>query len=145
MSVVLGESRTARAVAVGMTQLLELDGDTLEAMCIERPEIAIRMIQRLAIRLISAERRLSAMGLDELVGPLVRHLSRISTASIDNELRFTTTLQELASGCELSMQETHQALHLLMDQQLIRLVGDELVAPDRVALGQAMTRFVDTD
>jgi hypothetical protein len=39
------------------------------------------------------------------------------------------------------MQETHQALHQLMDQQLIRLVGDELVAPDRSALNQAMRRF----
>ena len=75
MSVVLGEARTARAVAVGRTALLELDGETLEAMCIERPEIAIRMIKGLAIRLIAAERRLAALGLDELVGPLVRYLS----------------------------------------------------------------------
>jgi CRP-like cAMP-binding protein len=141
MSVVLGESRTARAVAVGPTELLELDGETLEAMCIERPEIAIRMIQRLAIRLISAERRLSALGLDELVGPLVRHLTSLSENVVENELRLTTTLRELAAGSALSMQETHQALHQLMDQQLIRLVGDELVAPDRSALNEAMTRF----
>jgi CRP-like cAMP-binding protein len=141
MSVVLGESRTARAVAVGTTTLLELDGETLEAMCIERPEIAIRMIQRLAIRLIAAERRLAALGLDELVGPLVRHLGTLADDSTAGELRLTTTLSELATGCALSMQETHQALHQLMDQQLIRLVGDELVVPDRVALGDAMTRF----
>jgi len=145
MSVVLGESRTARAVAVGRTELLELDGETLEAMCIERPEIAIRLIQRLAIRLISAERRLSAMGLDELVGPLVRYLASQATDSTDRQLRLTTTLKELAAGCELSMQETHQALHQLMDQQLIRLVGDELVAPDRAALSAAMTRFAATE
>jgi CRP/FNR family cyclic AMP-dependent transcriptional regulator len=145
MSVVLAESRTARAVAIGSTALLELDGETLEAMCIERPEIAIRMIQRLAIRLIAAERRLAALGLDELVGPLVRHLATLSDDSGSGELRLTTTLRELATGCALSMQETHQALHQLMDQQLIRLVGDELVAPDRVALGDAMTRFAGSD
>lgn len=144
MSVVLGESRTARAVAVGPTQLLELDGETLEAMCIERPEIAIRMIQRLAIRLIAAERRLAAMGLDELVGPLVRHLATLARNSVDDEMRLTTTLRELAAGCQLSMQETHQALHQLMDQQLIRLVGDELVAPDRAALNQAVARFASS-
>jgi CRP-like cAMP-binding protein len=141
MSVVLGETRTARAVAVGEAVLLVLDGETLEAMCIERPEIAIRMIQRLAIRLIAAERRLAAMGLDELVGPLVRHLASLAENSVDDELRLTTTLRELASRCSLTMQETHQALHQLMDQQLIRLVGDELVAPDRSALNQAMRRF----
>ena len=143
MSVVLGEARTASAVSVGRTELLELDGETLEAMCIERPEIAIRMIQRLAIRLIGAERRLAALGLDELVGPLIRYLSVRAANDLDEELRLRTTLRELASGCKLTLQETHQALHELMDQKLIRLVGDELIAPDPAALSTAMTRFVE--
>ncbi len=141
MSAVLGEVRTARAVAVGPTELLELDGETLEAMCLERPEIAIRMIQRLALRLIAAERRLAALGLDELVGPLVRHLDHVAQMTQGDELRLRTTLRELASHCEMTMQEAHQALHQLMDQKLVRLVGDELVAPDVAALGAAMTRF----
>ena len=144
MSVVLGEARTARAVAVGRTELLELDGETLEAMCIERPEIAIRMIQRLAIRLIGAERRLAALGLDELVGPLVRYLSDRAANALDEELRLNTTLRELASGCKLTLLETHQALHQLMDQKLVRLVGDELIAPDPAALSTALTRFAES-
>ncbi len=143
MSVVLGEARTARAAAVGSAELLELDGETLEAMCIERPEIAIRMIQRLAVRLIGAERRLAALGLDELVGPLVRYLSGQAADDLEEELRINTSLRELASGCELTLQETHQALHQLMDQKLIRLVGDELIAPDRSALSTAMTKFAE--
>jgi CRP-like cAMP-binding protein len=143
MSVVLGETRTARAVAVGHTELLELDGETLEVMCIERPEIAIRLIQRLAVRLIAAERRLAALGLDELVGPLVRYLSGQAGDDLEEELRITTSLRELASGCALTMRETHQALHQLMDQKLIRLVGNELVAPDRRALSTAMTKFAE--
>jgi len=141
MSVVLGEARTARAVAVGPTELLELDGETLEAMCMERPEIAIRMIQRLALRLIGAERRLAALGLDELVGPLVRYLAAQSEPDSEEELRIRTSLRELAAGSDLTLQETHQALHQLMDQKLIRLVEDELIASDRAALAAAMTRF----
>lgn len=145
MSVVLGESRTARAVAVGETELLELDGETLEGMCVERPEIAIRMIQRLAERLIGAERRLAALGLDELVAPLVRYLAREAGASDEeDEIRLRTSLRSLAEGASLSMQETHEALHQLMDRKLIRLVDDELIAPDRAALGAAMTRFAET-
>jgi len=145
MSVVLGEPRNARAVAVGSTELLELDGETFESMCIERPEIAIRMIQRLATRLIAAERRLSALGLDDLVGPLVRYLAAAAEAGgqDEEELRVATTLRVLAQECELSLTETHQALHQLMDEKLIRLVGDELIAPDRGALRAAMTRFAD--
>lgn len=143
MSVVLGETRTARAVARGATELLVLDGETLESMCIERPEIAIRMIQRLALRLIAAERRLAALGLDELVGPLVRYLSNRAGPDADEELRFETSLRELAAGCELTLQETHQALHELMDQKLVRVVGSELVAPDPAALSSAMSRLAE--
>lgn len=143
MSVVLGETRTARAVAVGPTTLLELDGDTLEAMCIERPEIAIRMIQRLATRLISAERRLAAMGLDELVGPLVRYLASQAGPDPDAEIRMNTSLRELAAGAELSLAEAHQALHQLIDEKLVRLVEDELIAPDPAALGAAIHRFAE--
>lgn len=143
MSVVLGEARTARAVARGRTELLVLDGETLESMCIERPEIAIRMIQRLAVRLIAAERRLAALGLDELVGPLVRHLAARAGQDLDEELRLTTSLRELASDCDLTLQEMHQALHQLMDQKLVRIVGDELIAPDPAALSTAMTRFAE--
>jgi len=143
MSVVLGEARTARAVAVGKAELLELDGETLEAMCIERPEIAIRMIQRLAVRLIGAERRLAVLGLDELVAPLIRYLSKQAGDNIEEELRISTSLRELAAGSELTLQETHEALHQLMDQKLIRLVGDELVAPDRNALSAAITKFAE--
>ncbi len=143
MSIVLGESRTARAVACGPTALLELDGETLEAMCVERPEIGIRMIQRLAMRLIGAERRLAALGLDELVGPLVRFLATQPYGENEDELRMRTTLRELSQGCELSMSETHQALHQLMDQKLLRLVEDELIAPDRAVLSAALTKFAE--
>ena len=141
MSVVLGEARTARAVALGETDLLELDGETFEGMCIERPEIAIRVIQRLATRLIAAERRLAALGLDELVGPLVRYLSAQAEPASDAELRMHTSLRDLAASCQLSLRETHQALHQLMDQKLIRLVDNELVASDRAALSAAMSKF----
>ena len=141
MSVVLGEARTARAVAVGATEILEIDGETFELMCMERPEIGVRMIQRLATRLIGAERRLAALGLDELVGPLVRFLATRPVGENEDELRLRTSLRELSAGCDLSMEETHQALHQLMDQKLLRLVEDELVAPDRAALTTALTRF----
>lgn len=142
MSVVLGEPRSARAVAIGGTELLELDAETLEAMCIDQPEIAIRMIQRLAVRLIAAERRLAALGLDELVAPLIRYLAAQADArECEDELRLRTSLRELATGCQLSLHETYQALHQLMDQKLLRVNADELVVPDCSALSTALLRF----
>jgi CRP-like cAMP-binding protein len=146
MSVVLGEPRSARAVAIGDTELLELDAETLEAMCIEQPEIAIRMIQRLAVRLIAAERRLAALGLDELVAPLIRYLAaQADVHDCEDELRLPTSLRELATGCQLSLHETYQALHQLMDQKLVRVTTDGIIVPDCSALSTALTRFSASD
>jgi CRP/FNR family cyclic AMP-dependent transcriptional regulator len=145
MSVVLGEPRTARALSVGPSELLELDGATLESMCIEQPEIAIRLIQRLALRLIAAERRLAALGLDELVAPLIRYLvGEADVRDCEDELHLASSLRGLAAGAQLSLHETYQALHQLMDQKLVRVSGDEIVVPDCAALGSALTRFSAT-
>jgi CRP-like cAMP-binding protein len=139
MSVVLGESRTARAVAVCKTRLLELDGETLEAMCVERPEIAIRLMSRLAARLIDSERRLSALGVDDLMRPLVRAMVRRAEPSdADDGIRMPGTLGALADEAGLSMLEAHRALHQLLDQKLVRLVDDVLVAKDVDSLSSSL-------
>jgi CRP-like cAMP-binding protein len=138
MSVVIGERRSARAVAVRPCRVLELDGETLEAMCIERPEIAIRIISRLTTRLIDSERRLAALGIDDLLRPIVRSLVRDATPDPKHGVRISTTLQRLAGDAGLSMLETHRALHQLLDQKLVRLVDDVLVAKDVETLSSCL-------
>jgi CRP-like cAMP-binding protein len=138
MSVVIGECRSARAIAVGATRLLELDGETLEAMCIERPEIAIRIIRRLTTRLIESERRLAALGIDDLLRPVVRALLRDAKTDPEFGVRIPTTLRKLAGDAGLSLFETHRALHQLLDQKLVRLVDDALVARDVESLSSCL-------
>ena len=58
-----------------------------------------------------------------------------------DELRVETSLRQLSVGSELSLVETHEALHQLMDQKLVRLDGQALIAPDRAALASALTRL----
>lgn len=130
MSVILGEARTARAVATRQAKLLELDAATLEGMCVDRPEIAIRLLQLLTGRLIEAERRLSALGIDDLLRPLIRALVRQAKSDPDSGIRIETSLRALSQDAGLSMAETHQALHQLLDQKAVRLVNDVLHAKD---------------
>jgi len=130
MSVVIGEGRNARAQAIGRARLLELDGETLEAMCIERPEVAIRIIRRLTSRLIESERRLAALGVDDLLRPVVGALVREAEPDSEHGIRIVTTLRKLAADAGLSLFETHRALHQLLDQKRVRLVEDVLVAKD---------------
>jgi CRP/FNR family cyclic AMP-dependent transcriptional regulator len=137
LSVVAGQRRSTRAVAVKQTRVLQLDRETLEAMCLAQPEIAIRMIRILVARLIEAERRLAMLGADDLLRPVVRALVRAAEPAGDNGgsgFRIATTLRQLAEQAGLSMLESHRALHQLFDRKLLQLVDDCLEVPDLEAL-----------
>jgi CRP/FNR family cyclic AMP-dependent transcriptional regulator len=138
LGVVLGAPRTSRAVAVSQTRLIALDRATLEGMIVDQPEIAIRMIRVLVSRLIEAERRLAGLGVDDLLRPLVRALLRHGRPEGKGGLRASIKLRELAATAGLSMLEAHRALHQLLDRELVELVNDELVIPDREALCAAL-------
>ncbi len=137
MSVVLGGVRTVRASVLCETHLLELDAQTLQEMCLERPEIAIRMIRRLAGRVIELEGRLSALGIDDLLRPVVRVLVRQAEDSAEGA-RIPTSLRRLASEAGLSLLDAHRALQQLLERKLLRFVDDVLVSPDLDALSACL-------
>jgi CRP/FNR family cyclic AMP-dependent transcriptional regulator len=132
LGVVLGERVPTRAIAVKPTRVLQLDRETLEAMCLAQPEIAIRMIRVLVSRLIEAERRLAALGAEDQLRPLVRSLVRHAQPAEGAAagVRIPTTLRKLSEEAGLSLLETHRALHQLLDRKLIQLVDDCLIAAD---------------
>jgi CRP/FNR family transcriptional regulator len=137
IAVLLGRERTARAIAATDARVLQLDRATFEAMCADRPEIAMRVIQRLAERAIELEQRLSALGVDDLLRPVVRVLLRAAQPG-EKTVRVATTLRKLANAAGLRMLEAHRALNQLIDQKLVRLVDDELEIRDLEALAAAL-------
>jgi len=126
----LGRARGARAVAATDARLLRLDRATFRAMCLERPEIAVQVIERLARRSADLERRLAALGMNDLVRPVARGL----LDSAAGKGGATTSLRGLAEAAGLSLRETHRGLQELFDRKLVRLVDDALRIPDRGAL-----------
>jgi len=137
LGVVMGEPRSSRAVAVNTTRLIALDRETLEAMCMEQPVIAIRMIRVLVSRLIEAERRLAALGVDDLMRPIVRSLLYHGEPH-GQGMRVEARLADLADSAGLSMLEAHRALHQLLDRKLVVLEEDVLQIPDCEALGGSL-------
>jgi len=137
MGVLLGRPRAVRAVAVSDSRLLELDAATFEEMCVAQPEIAIRVIQRLAARVIDLEQRLAALGVDDLLRPVVRVLVRRADRQKGGS-KLATTLRRLAGEAGLSLLEAHRALGQLLDRKLVRLVDDTLVIPDFEALSACL-------
>lgn len=140
LGVVLGRPCATRAVAVRSTRLLELDRDTLESMCLEQPAIAIRLLRVVVSRLIEAERRLAALGVDDLLRPVVRGLVRRAEPNPQGGVRIPTTLRRLAEDAGLSMFQTHRALHQLMDSKLVSLEDDCLFASDLDSLSACLDR-----
>ena len=143
LSVVAGQRRSTRAVAVKQTRVLELDRATLEAMCLAQPEIAMRMIRILVSRLIEAENRLAMLGVDDLLRPVVRALVRAAEPAGENGgsgFRIFRTLRQLAEQAGLSMLEAHRALHQLFDRKLLQLVEDHLEVADLEALAGCLDR-----
>jgi CRP-like cAMP-binding protein len=134
LGLVAGERRSTRAVAVNTTRLIALDRETLEVMCLEQPVIAIRMIRVLVSRLVEAERRLAALGVDDLMRPVVRSLLRLGVAENGSGMRIDAKLRAIASAAGLSMLEVHRALHQLFDRKLATLEDDVLRIPDCEAL-----------
>jgi CRP-like cAMP-binding protein len=135
MAVLLGRPHTSSARALTDGRLLELDGSTFEAMCVEQPEIAIRVIQRLAGRTIDLERRLAALGFDDLVRPVIRVVLRRAERE---GTQLETSLRELAGEAGLSLPEAHRGLSQLFDQRLLKLVGEMLEIPDLGALSDSL-------
>jgi CRP-like cAMP-binding protein len=134
LGVVLGGPRTARAVAVDTARVIALDRETLESMCMEQPEIAIRMIRVLVSRLIEAERRLAALDMDDLLQPVVGVLLRHAEPATEDGMRVPLNLRQLAEAVGLSMLEAHRGLQQLVDRKLVQIVDDQLMLSDREGL-----------
>ncbi|MEN8181060.1 MAG: Crp/Fnr family transcriptional regulator [Myxococcota bacterium] len=132
-SVLLGGHRRLRATAVSSARLLELEGATLQAMCLDRPEIALRLVRKLAGRVIDLEQRLSALGVDDLLRPVVRVFARRAEPG-EEGARVAIPLRRIAHESGLSMLEAHRALQQLLEERLVKLVDDVLHIPDLDAL-----------
>jgi CRP/FNR family cyclic AMP-dependent transcriptional regulator len=138
MGLLTGRRRTMRAVAASEARVLALDRVTLEAMCMERPEIGLRLIRRLVTRLTDLEQRLSALGADDMLRPVVRVLVQRAEMGGAGERRVDTTLRQIANESGLTMLEAHRALGQLLERKRVRLQDDAVWIPDLEALSAAL-------
>jgi len=141
LSALEGSRRSARAAAVGAASVLRLDRETLEAMCVGEPEIALRLIRGMAGRLLDAERRLARVDAAEVLRPVVHALVRAAEPDPRHGSRIPLTLRRLAESAGLGMLEAHHALQLLFERGVLHLVEECLVAPDLGRLAESASAF----
>lgn len=133
----LGRPRTLRAVAASDARLLQLDRTTLLEMCLERPQITLRILERLAQRAADLERRLAVLGMNDLVRPIARSLLRRAQPASEGA-RAAVSLRALAESAGLSLRDAHRGLQELFERRLVRLVDDALLVPDPPALSACL-------
>ena len=133
----IGRARALRAVAVSDARLLKLDRATLLEMCLERPQITLRILERQAQRTADLERRLAVLGMNDLVRPIARSLLRRAQPAAEGA-RAAVTLRNLADASGLSLREAHRGLQELFERKLVRLVDDALLVPDPDALSACL-------
>jgi len=133
MSVVLGGRRSVRAVALTDARVLEIDRETFQTMCLDRPEIALRVIERLTVRVLQLEERMGTLAVTELIHSVAGVLIDAAAPEGD-EHHVALSLRDIAAGAGLSMLDAHRAVQELIDLKLIRLDQDSLRVADLAAL-----------
>jgi len=129
----LAGPRRSRAAAVCDAELLEVSADVFEDMCLERPDIALRITRALVARADDLEQRLAALAGEGGAGNLVHVLLRRAQPAAEGA-RVEASLRVLAGEAGCGMLDAHHALQQLLERRLVRLVEDVLIVPDLVAL-----------
>jgi CRP-like cAMP-binding protein len=130
MAVVSGRPRTATATVVEDARLLVFGSDTFETMIQERPEIALRLIRKLAERLEQTDRSVGILLHRE---PRARVILGLSSLARDrgeeraDGVLVRVTPEELADHVGLDVHATLDALKRLERAQLVTPAGTEAI------------------
>ena len=85
-----------------------------------------------------ADAKLAALGVDDLLRPMVRALVRRAGSTEGEAIPVAHSLRELAEASGLDLNDAHRALHQLLDRKLVRLVDDVLVTSDLEGLSASI-------
>jgi len=81
MSILNDKPRSASAVAEGECELLKIDRRTFESMIKGNPDIALRIIKKLAARLQEADHQIENLLIKDNTGRVVNHVARLFKAT----------------------------------------------------------------
>jgi CRP-like cAMP-binding protein len=125
----LAGPRRGRATVTRDAELLEVDAEVFEDMCLERPDIGLRISRGLAARAQALEQRLAGQDGENALEAMVRVLIRLAYPAGEGA-RVEGTLRLLAREAGLSLLDAHRAIQHLLEHEMVSLVEDVLLVPD---------------
>ena len=138
MAILNGKPRTATAVCVEDSRLIEIDAKTFADMITHSPEVAIRLVQRLATRLDQANALLDVLVQRDRTTRIVLGLASIAEYegrdAPDGSIAIAGDAAGIAARLGLTEEEAVGAFRRLHRLQLVEATPDSLEIPNVVLL-----------
>lgn len=129
LNAILGQPCPYTARADGDSSVLALDVVSLNRLCSESPDFAMRMIRHLALELSGTQSDVSVSRSEEALRPGMMKLIPVifeRRTSIDAPCPVTGLLRDLAEDADLSMLEAYHCVQSLLERRYLQLVDDQL-------------------
>lgn len=147
MAILNARPRAATAEVIDDAKLLEIDSKTFEQMIVNNSEIAIRLIQRLAKRLESANALIELMMHRDPKARFILGLSRqaelVGVEREDGTIAIELPPEELAEELGLTVKEVDDVVRRLSRLGIVEDIGAGIVINDRARL-QEFYEFLES-
>ena len=130
MSLLTGQPRSATAIAIEDCKLIAVKASVLEEMIVHNTEIALRLIRKLASRLIGADSLIKVLlhrDAKERIIENLKRLAHIHKTEDGKDVRFKADFDEMAEQVGLSRQETENIMLKLSGAGFVIQDGGEWV------------------
>ncbi len=133
MAIISNKPRTATATVADKAKLLVLDPKTFEAMIRGNAEIAVRMIKKLAERLVEADAQIENLLLGDAASRVVHYLAHAAEsrgAKTDKGRKVPVNASELARMLGVREAQVNDVLSKLEKARIATLTAESVTVPD---------------
>jgi CRP-like cAMP-binding protein len=131
MAILENSPRSATAIAVGITTLLEFNRQNFNILMQGNPQIAMKLLKTFATRIYDQKKWLSILTIRDpqaKIASAIMMLDELQPGEKpDNRREFPISLDDLAHWAGLSVHKTQEALTPFIAQHLMELYSDKIL------------------
>jgi CRP/FNR family transcriptional regulator, cyclic AMP receptor protein len=134
MALLEEEPRSASAIAITETKLLEFNKENFNMIIQKYPQLVYNLLIIFAKRIYDAKRRLKNLLIDDYTTRVIDVFLMLSehnpNAWLVNSITLQTTIDDVANWCGLPVAEVNNIVMTLVKQGKIELYADKIVVPN---------------
>lgn len=127
--------RTATAIAMGETKLLEFDKNNFHSLVLGNPQIAVKLLKMFTKRIYDAKRRFSILTLDDPQARIADVILMLDETSVSDsppqetrtKVVLKTTLDNIARWAGMGLREATDAIYHFNKMGFLELYPDRIV------------------